>query len=71
MNDSQTQEHMLVETGRCDGAGRRARNRDRVRRADQKGRQLTQSDERHTGTRGQRDRWTCRQLDWMESFGVR
>lgn len=38
-------------------AGRQAGNRDRVR------------ERRETDRQTERDRWTCRQLDWMESGG--
>lgn len=57
IKDSSAQEHMLMETGRCDRAGRQAGNRDRVR------------ERRETDRQTERDRWTCRQLDWMESGG--
>lgn len=48
---------MLMETGRCDRVGRQGTETVRERR--------------ETDRQTERDRWTCRQLDWMESSGVR
>lgn len=67
MKGSQTHEHRLtVQVDVTEQAGRRGTETERHRdgRADSKQRERRDK-------QIQRDRWTCRQLDWMESFGGR